>query len=129
MPQKKKKAKKKAKKTAYKPAKKPAKKKAKKTAKKRAKNTPGPVPAGWCQDFSAPPGAPVDFTAPPTGTINQSGNYWPFCGQKDTKLGPPIDFSTLNQQIYIKSTATSGQICPFTPAPCSKLETHSVTIK
>jgi len=119
------------KKTKKKSAKKSPKKTAKKTAKKRATRVTkalDPVPAGWCQDFSAPPGAPVVFTPPADGTINQSGPYWPFCGQNDTTLGPPIDFSTLNQQIYIKSTATPGQICPFVPAPCLRGETHSVTI-
>ncbi len=138
MPQKKKGAKKSARKSPKKSPKKTLKKTAqkkaikkkatKKKAVKKMTSTPNPVPAGWCQDFNAPPGAPIVFTAPADGTINQSGGYWPFCGQNDTKLGPPIDFSTLNQQIYIKSTATPGSICPFTPAPCFQAETRSVTI-
>jgi hypothetical protein len=104
------------------------KKKAKKKTQKKAKIMLGPVAAGWCEDFTAAPGQPVDFTPPANATINQSGSYWPFCGANDTKLGPPINFNVLNQQIYIKSNAPSSPpSIPFDPEPCGQ-EIHTVTV-
>jgi hypothetical protein len=96
--------------------------------KKKKSEDEEPVAAGWCEDFTAAPGQPVDFTPPANATINQSGSYWPFCGANDTKLGPPINFNVLNEQIYIKSTAPADPY-PFVPAPCGgPQEIHSVTV-